>query len=352
MKEKLVFLLACLLAVSLCGCSKNAASAETPALTDTTVTDEISASTSPSPADTPETSEVPQPGYYEGTGVTACYSDGTCEQLPGMDLWLYEDGRASLDSLWTNWSETGIISEFGTFGAFNYDGEHLSFGWEGGDGYYTYEFDYQPAIQPTELPQDDGFFDVVDEEPFFIYSENGKHYGYTDDYWGGCSVWCAVRDYRVAAEASSTLAPQGQYSYKAANIISGDRNNAWVEGADGYGINEYIEITRSYEVGDANYGVDFNELCIVNGYARTSETWAANSRVKELKFSFNGKYVDSILLEDTIEPQYFDLTQYHLHTDSGEDSVWRFTIISVYPGDKYEDTALTGIEVEFWTPNH
>lgn len=294
--------------------------------------------------------ESPQPGYYEGTGVTARYADGTSVQLPGMNLWLYEDGRACLDSMWTSWSEAGILNEFDTLGEFEYAGGHLSFGWESGDGYYTHEFDYQGEEIPEEPVS--GFFDVVDEEPFFIYSEIGRHYGYTDDYWGGCSVWCAVSNYEITAEASSTLAPQGQYSYEAANVISGDRNNVWVEGADGYGIDEFIEITRSCEVGDAEYGVAFKELCIVNGYARTPETWAANSRVKELKFSFNGEYVDSLRLEDIIEPQYFDLTPYGLHADSGAESVWRFAIVSVYPGDKYEDTAITGIEVRFWTPNH
>ncbi|MDO5446053.1 MAG: hypothetical protein Q4F31_10600 [Eubacteriales bacterium] len=297
------------------------------------------------------TAKVPPAGRYRGTGVTARYANGKTQQLPGMELWLYEDGRACLESWWTHWSKDGIVSEFGSLGGLEYANGHLSFAWEGGDGYYTYEFDFESATEPTE-PQHYGFFDVVSEDPYFVFSENGQHYGYTDDYWGGCSVWCAVGDYEVSARASSTLAPQGQYSYGVENIISSDRNNAWVEGAAGYGIDEYVEITCSYEVADADYGVDFNELCIVNGYARTPETWEANSRVKELKLSFNGEYVDSLFLQDVIEPQYFDLRPYGLHADSGEDSVWRFAIVSVYEGEKYEDTAITGIELRFWTPNH
>lgn len=197
-----------------------------------------------------------------------------------------------------------------------------------------------------------GFFDVTDEEPYFIYSENGRHYGYEMDYWDGCSVWCAVTDYTVSAEASSFLAPQGKYSYEPANILSGDRFNAWVEGAKGYGVGEYINIIRRYSVCDEDHGVDFREMCVVNGYARTPETWAANSRVRELRFYYNGLYVDTFTLQDTVEPQYFDLTPYGLHAGSGVDCVFHFEIDSVYPGEKYRDTAITGIEFDFWTPNH
>lgn len=197
-----------------------------------------------------------------------------------------------------------------------------------------------------------GFFDVVEEEPYFVHNENGKHYGYEDDYWEGCSVWCAVTDHSVSAEASSCLAPRGKYSYEPSNICSGDRENAWIEGADGFGVGEYINIIRRCEVIDKEYGVDFREFCVVNGYARTFETWTANSRVKELRFYFDGRYVDTFTLEDTIEPQYFDLTPYGLHAASGEDIVFRFEIDSVYPGEKYADTAITGIEFAFWTPNH
>lgn len=212
------------------------------------------------------------------------------------------------------------------------------------------------ALTNEDITENDepvsGFFDVTEEEPFFVHSENGKHYGYETDYWNGCSVWCAVTGYSVFADASSCLAPQGKYSYKPSNICSGERDDAWVEGAKGYGIGEYINIIRCYEVSDADYGVDFRELCVVNGYARTLETWTTNSRVKELGFYFDGLYVDTFTLEDTIEPQYFDLTRYGLHAASGKECVFHFEIDSVYPGEKYADTAITGIELDFWTPNH
>lgn len=125
-----------------------------------------------------------------------------------------------------------------------------------------------------------------------------------------------------------------------------------VRGGGLSGIGEYVEITKSYVVGDKSYGVDFRDLCVVNGYAQTEEKWSANSRVKELKMYFNGEFVDTFELRDTIKPQYFDLDGYGLHADSGADSVFRFEIVSVYPGETYEDTAITGIEIDIMTPNH
>lgn len=215
-------------------------------------------------------------------------------------------------------------------------------------------FDRIPENKPNMETEEfiSGFFNVMNEEPFFDHREDGMHYGFEMDFWEGCSTWCAVTDYRVTATASSSLTAQGEFSYEPSNIYSANRSNAWIEGAEGYGIGEFIEISRCYHVGDKEYGVDFRELCIVNGYAQTLEKWTANSRVEDLKLFFNGEYIDTFHLEDTIEPQYFDLKQYNLRADSGAESVFRFEIASVYPGEKFADTAITGIEIDFWTPNH
>ena len=193
-----------------------------------------------------------------------------------------------------------------------------------------------------------GFFDVVDEEPYFVYGEDGRHYGYEDDFWDGCSVWCAVTDYAVWAEASSCLSE----SRAAGNLIEPDRGSAWVEGAEGNGVGEYVDVTRRYTVCDEAYGVDFRGFCVVNGVADTAEAWAEYNRVEKLNVYMNGGFVGTFLLKDTMLPQYFDLTDCALHADSAAETVFRFEIASVYPGGTGGDTALTGIEMEFWTPNH
>jgi hypothetical protein len=105
-------------------------------------------------------------------------------------------------------------------------------------------------------------------------------------------------------------------------------------------------------VADTDYGVDYRNLCIVNGYADNEEKWISNSRVQELEMYFNDKYICKLKLIDTIKPQYIDISGLKLSAESGEEIRFRFVITDVYEGEKYTDTAITGIEMQFWTPNH
>lgn len=331
--------------------------ASEPVYNDYTEDTDISEPASVDNAESTDATEAPNDGTSENTDkseppLLGFYSNlNYLEPCEDASIELFEDGSAILNTagrVWNaTWDENNIYnSETGKAYRYTFHDWHLSFSWETEHGLCNYTVFYS-----SDEKLQCNFFDRdYSRSPQFIFHKDGTNYGFTYDFWEGCSVWCAVMDYHVSAKASSTLKPQGQFSYTASNIYSSDRRNAWIEGAEGYGIGEYIDITRYYTVSD--YGVDFQELCVVNGYAQTTEKWAANSRVKDLKFYFNGKYIDTLHLEDSIRPQYFDLTKYKLYAASGAESVFRFEIASVYPGEKYADTAITGIEVSFWTPNH
>ena len=211
---------------------------------------------------------------------------------------------------------------------------------------------------PIDLTPSVGEFCVKDETGLDIVSTpDGKLYGFWDDITEGCSVWCAVQDYKVEVEASSELAPQGSHSYEAENAINGYRESGWVEGVKGNGIGETISITKSYDVDAGRMIPDeesifFIELCIVNGLARNDKTFRENGRVKSLEFYYNGEDMGTIELEDTIRPQYISLSGLNLGAKNLESVNFTFEIKDVYPGEKYEDTAITGIEIAFDTPNH
>ena len=188
--------------------------------------------------------------------------------------------------------------------------------------------------------------EYVDE---FIYSENGELFGWEEGLFGGCSSWCSVKEYNVNVKASSTLKPHGKYSYSASNIQDIDKKNAWVEGIEGDGIGEYLEIEQNCLVGSSNYKTDigFVELCIVNGYAATEKNWNENNRVKELKMYFDNKYITTIVLEDTIKQQYIDISEFNLKVQNGETAKFKFEINDIYKGTKYDDTCVTGLLIEF-----
>ncbi len=187
------------------------------------------------------------------------------------------------------------------------------------------------------------------EEEGAVYSPDASSFGWEEWLWDGCSTWCSVSLFQTDVTASSTLKPQGIYSYAPSNTQSTDRETAWVEGAAGDGVGESIEIRQTCLVGDESYETDigFVELCIVNGYAATEKNWSENNRVRELNMYFDGEFVAVIALEDTIKQQYIDISQFGLKVQNGETASFKFEIGSVYPGTKYDDTCLTGLLIEF-----
>lgn len=193
------------------------------------------------------------------------------------------------------------------------------------------------------------FADATEYADVLNYHAGGKLFGWEDRMLGGCSTWCSVAVYNVNAIASSTLKPHGEYSYPASNVTVENRENAWAEGAEDSGIGEYIELEHTCLVGSLDYKTDigFTELCIVNGYAVTEKGWEENNRVKALKLYFKGEYVATVILEDTILPQYIDISSLGLKVENGESANFRFEISEVYRGTKYDDTCITGLLLEF-----
>jgi len=138
-------------------------------------------------------------------------------------------------------------------------------------------------IKPDHL---ENYFSIdANSSTYFVEDSEGELFGYEERHWDGCSSWCSVWEYDCKMNASSTLAPQGKFSYDAANLTKETRDCAWVEGVDGDGIGEYIEVKQLCQVGpkEEEHDIAFNEICIVNGYTATMKNWVENSRVRELK---------------------------------------------------------------------
>lgn len=231
---------------------------------------------------------------------------------------------------------------------------------EDGDSLSAYlkEMKASHNTEPVDLTARVGEYVVWNEDDMELVEDpNSETYGFWQDITAGCSVWCAVNEYNVKATASSTLAPQGQYNYAVENILDGSKKDAWVEGVSGSGIGEKISITKSYsttagETLPNEESVFFYELCIVNGLAKTEKSWKENGRVKALNFYYNGTFMGKIELKDTMKPQYVSLSGLNLAAKNNEENTFTFEIADVYAGDKYDDTAITGIEIAFDSPNH
>lgn len=194
-----------------------------------------------------------------------------------------------------------------------------------------WEYQFAPAVIGE-------FFQTSDEEIDFACNEEEIEVG-------GFCVSGERKNY-AKATASSELASVGEYTYHAWNLTSQVRSSVWSEGVPGYGIGEYIDYAQMY-LGPGPERLVFEKLCIVNGYAETEEKWKANSRVKSMKVYYCNTYVGTITLEDTLKPQFVDLTPLQLSIGNGREAVFRFEIEEVYEGEKFDDTCLTGIELSY-----
>jgi hypothetical protein len=132
-----------------------------------------------------------------------------------------------------------------------------------------------------------------------------------------------------SVKASTTLSPQGKFKYLAKYVCDDDPTTAWVEGNPDCGIGEFLEFKDWYIMN--------NTITILNGYQFSKAVWESNSRVKSFKVSLNGKDICVLELADVMGAQTFVMPE---KWQSGN---FKFTILEVYQGTKYKDTAISGI---------
>lgn len=161
----------------------------------------------------------------------------------------------------------------------------------------------------------------------------------------GCSWYCGAGHYQTV---SSSLPSTAKNNYSAESIFDDDVRTAWVEGAKGYGIGEYVSVHFPANFAAATDGY------IVNGYNKNERTWRNNSRVKTMNLYIDDKFVATLNLKDTRQLQHFtlpdtipnmrDTTAFStFKSENGElkVSTLKFLITDVYKGDKYDDTAIS-----------
>ena len=212
---------------------------------------------------------------------------------------------------------------------------------------------YEPSYQLPDhweysfaAPKIGSFKGYKDEEAEPVDKETGDVFGYDDRLTKGCSAWCGMEEFICQAEASSALPTMAGIQYQASNLTEGSRFSVWSEGAKGPGIGEYIDIKQMY-MGSGDPEFTFSSICIVNGYAENEEKWQENGRVKSFKLYYEDEYMGLIELEDTMLPQYIDVTPVQMKVGNGFEADFRFEIAEVYKGTKYEDTCITGIVIDF-----
>lgn len=147
-----------------------------------------------------------------------------------------------------------------------------------------------------------------------------------------CSWYCGGQIDSVTA--SSALADR--YAAEKAHDFS--IVTAWVEGVEGNGEGEYLRYSFPGTC------PRITTVLIHNGYVKNWEVWRDNARVKRLLMYYNDEPYAILNLQDTMGLQSFDVGVLG-YEDKDSAPAWsiKFEILEVYPGKKYEDTAITEI---------
>lgn len=149
--------------------------------------------------------------------------------------------------------------------------------------------------------------------------------------------------------ASSTLAAQESeldpgevFHYLPFHAFDGDRDTTWAEGSPGHGVGEWLQV-------DFTSPVMVKGFDIRNGYWRLEQRLHENSRVKRLRVDFSDGTSEEFTLVDPVLQNYGQLFRGNgeriefakTHVTSNV----RFTVLEVYPGNRWEDVCITDISL-------
>jgi len=171
----------------------------------------------------------------------------------------------------------------------------------------------------------------------------------TGSYWetmgGGCSWYCGGGPDSVSA-SSYLKSNNAKINYLPENAHDFSFETAWVEGVKGYGIGEYLTYYFS------QISPRITKIIIANGYVKSEKAYRENSRVKKLKMYVDNKPFAVLNLEDCRREQIFEFEPIGRKRPIGDNfeelaklPKWtlKFEILEVYPGEKYDDTAISEI---------
>lgn len=137
---------------------------------------------------------------------------------------------------------------------------------------------------------------------------------------------------KMTASASSTRSTYRGIGYEAANALDASLATAWVEGATGPGINEWIRC-------DFDREVTLRRMVIAPGYFKSPQVWARNNRVASATLYFSDGSSREFRFPDRMEEQKLDLGAIR--------SAWvRVVVNEVYFGTD-PDTAISQLSFDW-----
>ncbi len=144
----------------------------------------------------------------------------------------------------------------------------------------------------------------------------------------------AAAPVQVVASASSTRAPYRGISYAPDQALDGSLLTAWIEGAHGPGIGEWLQF-------DFNHAVKLRRILIAPGYFKSAEAWTKNNRLAIAVIQFSDGSSRQHRFSDEMREQAIDV-------EGTTTTLVRIGISEIYQGTTdFEDTAISQVAFEF-----
>jgi len=134
-----------------------------------------------------------------------------------------------------------------------------------------------------------------------------------------------------ATVSSSALKGTSTASFQATNLVDDDLRTAWIEGANGPGLGEWVRFEFSEPVLLAR-------IEIANGYQKDPDRFAGSPRVRMVSIEYSSGATQLVELFDTEQLQYI------IPADEAVEWI-KLVIVSVYDGEDVEDTSLSEVHL-------
>jgi len=137
---------------------------------------------------------------------------------------------------------------------------------------------------------------------------------------------------KITASASSIRLAVQANTYYASNAMDGKRTTAWIEGADGAGLGEWIRF-------DFDREIVLHRILWQPGYFKSPQIWAENNRLKAVTAYFSDGSSRELTFTDRMESQKVDIGSVRTR--------WvRFVVKDVFYGSD-PDTAVSEVAFEW-----
>ncbi|MCL2808382.1 MAG: permease-like cell division protein FtsX, partial [Coriobacteriia bacterium] len=145
------------------------------------------------------------------------------------------------------------------------------------------------------------------------------------------------------ATASSQLADDRDpntntsFNYNPANVLDGSINTCWCPGSNNAGIGQWVKINLPQEA-------EVQGFTIYNGMWRLEDRLQQNARVRGVTVSFSDGSSETFILQDPVNGQFASGQPERITFQKPHPTYSvTFTIDSVYPGSRWDDTCIAGI---------